>query len=148
MQLQRFRGNNLTIPLPDTLYQIGVNAMVRLTGFEPTTSRVGVWHSIQLSYSRIYRSTPGGGNLLFSKQWSNSSQKKRGNWPGNPRSQWYQGFPAYLYRNGLKRRSLALYPAELQPHVPSVFTRGAKSAILVGGKACRAPAALRRQGVL
>ena len=27
LQLQRFRGNNLTKPLPDTLYQVGVYAM-------------------------------------------------------------------------------------------------------------------------
>ena len=28
--------------------------LARLTGFEPATSRVGVLHSIQLSYRRIY----------------------------------------------------------------------------------------------
>ncbi len=28
--------------------------LVRPTGFEPTPSRVGVWHSIQLSYGRIF----------------------------------------------------------------------------------------------
>ena len=27
LELQRFKGNNLTKPLPDTLYQVGVYAM-------------------------------------------------------------------------------------------------------------------------
>ena len=34
-------------------FEIG-DFLVRLTGFEPATSRVGVLHSIQLSYSRKF----------------------------------------------------------------------------------------------
>ena len=87
--------------------------LVRPAGFEPVAYRVGVCHSIQLSYGRIFTCR---GIALAGKQGSNSSQRRRFRLASQPRSQWPQGFALHLNWTILKCRSLTRYPTALQAH--------------------------------